>query len=228
MATIALRAPLRTLCTGAAAVVAAAACLASTAPASGGLVEVGYSTPAALTKAARRARASVVRVVPALRIALVEGDAGTTRLARELRRSRGISFASKPAARQTAGEPGLTLGVVSTPFGGALAWQYYATAMDRVPADVRAAAVHVKIAVVDTGADLTAPDLVGKVAGTYDVQTGKNTVTDTDGHGTFVASLAAGSDTNGSGMAGFGGNARLLVVKAAASATFNDVDVAAG
>ena len=39
-------------------------------------------------------------------------------------------------------------------------------------------------------------------------------VSDLNGHGTFVASIAAGSATNGEGIAGFGGAARLLVVKA--------------
>ena len=39
-------------------------------------------------------------------------------------------------------------------------------------------------------------------------------VRDTVGHGTFVAALAAGSVTNGEGIAGFGGDAKLLVVKA--------------
>jgi subtilisin family serine protease len=91
---------------------------------------------------------------------------------------------------------------------------------------VLAAARGITIAVLDTGADLTAPGLAGRVSGTYDVRTGTKAVDDRGGHGTFVASLAAGAGAGG--VAGFGGEARLLVVKVADSATFNDVDVAAG
>ena len=48
------------------------------------------------------------------------------------------------------------------------------------------------------------------------------------GHGTFVASLAAGSISNGEGIAGFGGEARLMIVKANRGARqFDDVDEAA-
>ena len=39
-------------------------------------------------------------------------------------------------------------------------------------------------------------------------------VRDAIGHGTFVAALAAGSVTNGEGIAGFGGDAKLMIVKA--------------
>ena len=39
-------------------------------------------------------------------------------------------------------------------------------------------------------------------------------VRDRLGHGTFVASLATGSVTNGTGISGFGGDAQLLVVQA--------------
>jgi subtilisin family serine protease len=54
-------------------------------------------------------------------------------------------------------------------------------------------------------------------------------VRDSNGHGTFVASLAAGSVTNGDGIAGSGGDAQLLVVKSgSASGAFTDVDEAAG
>ena len=48
------------------------------------------------------------------------------------------------------------------------------------------------------------------------------------GHGTFVASLAAGSVTNGVGMSGFGGDAKLLAIKAIGSEGYiTDVDEAA-
>ena len=51
--------------------------------------------------------------------------------------------------------------------------------------------------------------------------------TDTSGHGTFVASIAGGS-TSGGAVAGFGGAARLLVVKVGDGTSVSDVDIAAG
>src|SRR5207302_1815628 len=87
------------------------------------------------------------------------------------------------------------------------------------------AASAVTIAVVDTGADVTAPDIAAKSPVMWNV-TGP-TVADTVGHGTFVAALAAGSVTNGEGIAGFGGDAKLMVVQASAGGgTFSDVDEA--
>jgi subtilisin family serine protease len=141
----------------------------------------------------------------------------------------GADRAPAPAVpRHVAGDPALTPGVVSTP-GGALEWQYAAVGLDRVPGAVLRQARAITIGVVDTGADLGAPDLAAKRASAYDVSTGRRRTTDADGHGTFVASLAAGSASNGVGMAGFGGDARLLVVQAAPSAGgLTDVDVAAG
>src|ERR687895_624250 len=50
----------------------------------------------------------------------------------------------------------------------------------------------------------------------------------TNGHGTFVASLAAGSSSNGEGIAGMGGEARLYVMKASTEGLFTDFDTAAG
>ncbi len=97
-----------------------------------------------------------------------------------------------------------------------------------VPAAVLHAAAAITIAVVDTGADLSAPDLAAKAPSAYNVRTGTATVHDSNGHGTFVASLAAGSIENGDGIAGFGGDAKLLIVKAGGvSGTFSDVDEAA-
>ena len=55
---------------------------------------------------------------------------------------------------------------------------------------------------------------------TYNVANGSAGVDDTNGHGTFVASLRRAR--------GFGGQAQLMVVQANRGATFSDVDEAAG
>ena len=85
------------------------------------------------------------------------------------------------------------------------------------------------IAVIDTGADLGAPDIAAKAPLACNTRTGTADVRDANGHGTFVASLAAGSVTNGDGIAGAGGDAQLMVVKPGSDGgSFTDVDEAAG
>ncbi len=80
---------------------------------------------------------------------------------------------------------------------------------------------------IDTGADVTAPDLAAKAPAAWNERAGSTDVRDTVGHGTFVAALAAGSVTNGDGIAGFGGDARLLVIKAGSGdGSFTDLDEA--
>lgn len=102
-------------------------------------------------------------------------------------------------------------------------WAWAATGEDLVPAWVRAAAARVTIAVVDTGADTSVPALTGKAAETWDVTSDSATATDTLGHGTFVASIAAGAGS----PVGFGGGARLMVVRAnGGGIDFSDADEA--
>src|SRR6266566_4313176 len=100
-----------------------------------------------------------------------------------------------------------------------------------VPYEWQYAAARIKIAVVDTGVDLRQPDIAAKNPQVYSVIHPKNRrdVRDYYGHGTFVASLAAGSVTNGEGIAGFGGDAQLLCVQVAhPDGSISDVDEAAG
>jgi subtilisin family serine protease len=170
---------------------------------------VGYRTPAALDGL------GVVRLVPALRIAVVRG--------REPH-GPGIRFVERAAARAATAEP-----AVATIVGRGLPfeWQFGAVHEPAVPDWVLRAAAAVTIAVVDTGADLSAPDLAAKHPSVYNVRTSTANVRDTNGHGTFVAGLAAGSVTNGDGISGFGGDAKLLVIKAgSANGSFTDVDEA--
>ena len=90
------------------------------------------------------------------------------------------------------------------------------------------AAAGITIAVIDTGADLAAPDLAAKTPRTYSVRTKRAGVKDLNGHGTFVASLAAGSTSNGDGVVGTSGEARLMVIEAAdRQGLFTDLDEAA-
>ena len=189
----------------------------------GPTVVVGYASEAALRAALARSPATVLRRLPALDAAVVRPSGDAAAFARALRGARGISYVQRPAARVSHAEPALSLSS-----GQPLQWQYSATRLDLVPDSVARAAASITIAVIDTGADLSAPDLAAKAPRTYNVSTRSTDVRDFNGHGTFVASLAAGSVTNNDGMAGAGGDAGLLIVQAGRqSGSFTDVEEAA-
>jgi len=70
------------------------------------------------------------------------------------------------------------------------------------------------IAIVDTGIDLTHPDLKNKVVGTgRDFVNMDSVAADDHGHGTMVAGVAGAETNNSEGIAGVGWNCRLLPVK---------------
>lgn len=71
----------------------------------------------------------------------------------------------------------------------------------------------VKIAVVDSGVDAGHPDLAAKIVGRYNAADGSTDVTDTLGHGTFVAGVAAAATDNGIGVAGAGYDSSILAAK---------------
>jgi subtilisin family serine protease len=84
------------------------------------------------------------------------------------------------------------------------------------------AAASARIAVVDTGVDVTHPELTGgSIVRTQcfvtfpdtSAQTTGAYVTDTDGHGTNVAGIAAGDTDNGLGFAGASYDAKLMAYR---------------
>jgi subtilisin family serine protease len=158
--------------------------------------------------------ARVVRRIPALHTAVVEARGPLTGQAPVLRRALTVDT---PALARTY-QPGV-----------AWEWQWDAANMNGVPDWVLRAAGRVKIAVIDSGADLRAPDVGNKAPATWSVLSRSHRVTDELGHGTFVSSLAAGSVDDGVGIAGFGGDAKLMVVQAIdRDGYITDVDEAAG
>ncbi len=78
---------------------------------------------------------------------------------------------------------------------------------------------NITIAVVDSGVAVGHPDLAGKVVDSYNapLRSEAAAVTDSIGHGTAVASMAAASTNNNEGVAGTGWNAKILAVKVANS-----------
>ncbi|HZO97155.1 MAG TPA: S8 family serine peptidase [Gaiellaceae bacterium] len=187
--------------------------LASPARAAAGRpLTVGYDSPAAL------AGVRVLARIPALRAAVVApGDAPA------LRGRPGIRFVEPARRRRHLGR----LAEAAPNAVLAAEWEYAATRANLVPASVLRAAAAVTIAVVDTGADVSVPELAAKSPATHDAVTGGDQVHDATGHGTFVASVAAGA-ASGDTLRGFGGDARLMVVQAnRRGEVFDDADEAA-
>jgi subtilisin family serine protease len=192
-------------------------------PQSVGSAVISYTSETALRQALVRHPARVVRTIPALHVAEVRPAADLARFALQLAREPGITHVERTTSRHSRAEPSL-----ATSPDNAFQWQYAATHADVIPEGVTQAAAEMTIAVIDTGADLAAPDLAAKSPLSYSVRTKHAGVTDPNGHGTFVASLAAGSSSNGEGIAGVSGDAHLLVIEAAdRHGSFTDLDEAA-
>jgi subtilisin family serine protease len=184
---------------------------------------VAYTSERALRQALERHPARIVRRIPALGVAELRPAGETARFALEIAREPGITRVEQTATRRSAAEPSLAASP-EAPFQ----WQYAATHADLVPDAVTHATAGITLAVIDTGADLAAPDLAAKVPLAYNVRTRSTAVSDPNGHGTFVASLAAGSSSNGDGIAGSSGDARLMIIEAAdRQGSFTDLDEAA-
>jgi len=183
---------------------------------------VGYSSEAALRRAVAQSGARVVRRIRALHAAVLRTPPAAALLLDGLR---GIRYSESPVLRRELVDPAVAPAPVP---GGAYEWQYAATRENLVPAGVSRAASAITVAVIDTGADVSSPDLAAKTPTTWSVRSHSTDVTDYYGHGTFVSSLAAGSSTNAEGVAGFGGDVKLLAVQAAApDGSISDVDESA-
>jgi thermitase len=73
----------------------------------------------------------------------------------------------------------------------------------------------VAVAVVDSGVDLTHPDLASKIVPNsgYNFADGNNNPQDDFGHGTHVAGIIGAATNNGSGVASIGWNAMIVPIK---------------
>jgi subtilisin family serine protease len=186
-------------------------------PSRAGTRVLGYRSPQALRTLLARTGLKVERNLPALHSVVVSDS----------------TVGARPVARFVSSQPQSTEPAVRDMYwvGVPYEWEYTAAHVDGVPDSVLRAASRVKIAVVDTGCDVRQPDIAAKSPEVYSVihPRARRDVRDYYGHGTFVASLAAGSVTNGDGIAGFGGDAKLMCVQIVhPDGSISDVDEAAG
>ncbi len=70
------------------------------------------------------------------------------------------------------------------------------------------------VSVIDTGLDVTHPDLAGQFRRTFDTKSRGPNVTDFAGHGTFVTGLIAALANNGIGGKGVAGTTKVFAVRA--------------
>jgi subtilisin family serine protease len=85
-----------------------------------------------------------------------------------------------------------------------------------------------EVAVIDTGVDVGHPDLAANIGRTFDALMGGRDVTDTNGHGTFVAGLVAAVADNGIGGKGVAGATKVFPVRASIDGNFAVDDVIRG
>lgn len=79
--------------------------------------------------------------------------------------------------------------------------------------DLSTGATTITLAVIDTGVDLTHPDLAAKVVGGYNFIDPTKTPQDDNGHGTHVSGIAAAITNNNLGVAGVSWGARIMPLK---------------
>lgn len=84
------------------------------------------------------------------------------------------------------------------------------------------------IAIVDSGINNTHEDLIGQTVTGYCVLDGTTITTDTDGHGTNVASVACVATNNGTGIAGGAIFSKVLPVKVFDTGLVNAANAATG
>lgn len=154
---------------------------------------------------------------------------GTTRLRlpSNLSTARAISYLETLSSIEYA-EPNYIAHALAVPNDTDYASKQWAPQILQCPAawDLNQGSASTVIAIIDTGVNLTHPDLQSKVLPGHDFANDDNDANDDNSHGSHCAGIAAAATNNGVGIAGVGWNCRVLPVKVlggGGSGSFDDV-----
>lgn len=148
-----------------------------------------------------------------------------------------VQFDSVAQIQSAVPTPSVSLSAASRGDGVSAAWvpndTYYASQWHLPQIGAPAAwdvsrGANTTVAVIDTGVDLTHPELVGRLNTSldYDWVDSDWTADDEDGHGTHVAGIIAAESGNASGVAGVAPSAMILPLKVIGPSGANQADTA--
>ncbi len=166
------------------------------------------------------------RATPAEYIIVLKDDADSDAVASDMGRSHGLGIgnvyshalkgfsATIPAGRLNAVRGDPRVAFVSEDREVHTFAQTLPTGIDRVNADLNLTnkGTGIGVAVIDTGIDLTHPDLAANIVANTSCVRGKKNGNDDNGHGTHVAGTIAAIQ-NSSGVVGIAPEAKLVAVK---------------
>lgn len=177
---------------------------------------------AATKRAARLSQLGLAtgKHIAGIDVELVDVPAGQEpALAAQLRRDPTVLYA----------EPDYTVYALKTPndtYYGEYQWNMRRIGMENAW-NVTTGASSTVIAIVDSGVDLTHPDLASKLLPGYDFVNGDSQPQDDEGHGTHVAGIAAAVSNNGLGVAGVSWGSKILPIKVLDSSGHGDASIVA-
>jgi len=133
----------------------------------------------------------VKRSIPKLNLHVVEVPAGAaTAITKELSSDPAIARVEANHQRSIKGFPALAPPLAPQTSATGLPWQLLQISWDQVYGSVSPTSL-ATLAVLDTGADATHPDLTGIVVPGTSILDGSDGTTDPNGHGTWVSGLVA-------------------------------------
>jgi subtilase family protein len=141
-----------------------------------------------------------------------------------LRDDPSVAYVERDRTLRTAADP---FDVFDPDPGLKFTWAYDAVRAGEALATVGGGSSRV-VSVLDTGLDVTHPELAGQIARTFDASSGGADVTDFVGHGTFVSGLISALDGNGLGGKGVAGTTKLMAVRASTNGSFDLSDLIRG
>ncbi len=150
-------------------------------------------------------RATVIEVIPQLGVVRLKIPNGVDegQAAAAFKRNASVQYA----------EPEYIASTVAAPNDPYLGYQWNMAKVQASGAwEITMGSAGVAVAILDTGIDLSHPDLQGKVVASVNFSD-SSTASDVNGHGTHVAGIVGAATNNSQGVAGLGYSTTLMNVK---------------